>query len=98
MANKILTMNVSILLWHGEIWELDVVYSRYKSNKIIVGDNISFLNLRTAITAELDVNKQRKKIKIWYVVKDNASPISIHNDMGVKLYVEIKKREPGFGM
>lgn len=31
-------------------------------------------------------------------MESNISPITIRNDMGVKLYVEVKKKESGFGM
>lgn len=91
-------MNVSILIRHSGIWKSDVLYSGYKSDGIIVGENISFVNLRSAIAIVLDINKQIKKVDIWYVVKGNASPIYIRNDIRVKLHLEINKKERGFGV
>lgn len=46
----------------------------------------------------MGIDEQRKKIEIRYVVEDNSSPTSIRNDMSVKLHVEIKKKESGYGM
>ena len=43
------------------------------------------------------MTNRKKNIEIRYVVEGNSSPLCIRNDMGVKLYVEIKKHEAGFG-
>ncbi|XP_015077183.1 uncharacterized protein LOC107021102 [Solanum pennellii] len=90
-------MNISILLRHSGIWESDVLYERYRSDGIVVGENISFMNLISTIAAELGIDDSKKNIDIRYVVERNSSPLCIRNDMGVKLYVEIKKHEAGFG-
>lgn len=87
-------MNISILLRHSSVWENDVKYKRYMSDEIVVGDNISFVYLKTAIAVELNVDERKKKLLILYVVEKNSSLITIRNDMGVRLYIEIKKREP----
>jgi len=91
-------MNISILLRHSGIWESDVRYERYRSDGIVVGENISFVNLNSAIAAELNVDESKKNMEIRYVVEGNSSPLCIRNDMGVKLYIEVKKHEVGFGM
>ncbi|KAG5617881.1 hypothetical protein H5410_017705 [Solanum commersonii] len=70
----------------------------YKSDGIIVGQSISFLNLKAAISAELDIDVSRKNIEIRYIVEGNLSPMKIKNDMGVKLYLEVKKSEPRSAM
>lgn len=90
-------MNVPILLRHPKKWETDVYYQGYKRDGIIIGENISFVNLSEAIIAELDVDKRIRKLIIRYIVEANSSLITIRNDIGVKLYIEIKRREPGFG-
>ena len=73
------------------------MYERYKSDGIVVGENISFMNLISTIAAELGIDDSKKNIDIRYVVEGNSSPLCIRKDMGVKLYVEIKKHEAGFG-
>ncbi|XP_049367285.1 uncharacterized protein LOC125832180 [Solanum verrucosum] len=91
-------MNISILLRHSGSWESDVRYERYISDGIVVCENISFVNLISAIKAELGIDEFKKNIEVRYVVEGNSSPLCIRNDMGVKLYIEIKKHEVGFGM
>ncbi|KAG5621219.1 hypothetical protein H5410_006437 [Solanum commersonii] len=91
-------MNISILLRHSRIWVSEVKYESYKSDGIIVGQSISFLNLKAAISAELDIDVSRKNIEIRYIVEGNSFPMRIKSDMGVKLYLEVKKSEPGFAM
>ncbi|KAM3301096.1 hypothetical protein P3S67_015596 [Capsicum chacoense] len=39
-----------------------------------------------------------KKIEARYVVDGNAAPLLICNDVGVKLYIEVKKSVPDFEM
>ncbi|KAG5568092.1 hypothetical protein H5410_064891 [Solanum commersonii] len=91
-------MNISILLRHSGIWVSEVKYERYKSDGIVVGQSISFLNLKATILAELDIDVSRKSIEISYIVEGNSSPMKIKNDMGVNLYLEVKRSETGFAM
>ena len=56
-------MNISILLRHSGICESDVMYERYKSDEIVVGENISFMNLISTIAAELGINDSEKKYR-----------------------------------
>ncbi|KAG5616416.1 hypothetical protein H5410_016240 [Solanum commersonii] len=59
----------------------------------------AFRNLgQRTISVELDIDVSRKNIEISYIVKGNSCPMKIKNDMGVKLYLEVKKSEPGFAM
>jgi len=91
-------MNISILLRYYGLWKSDVRYKRYRSDGIVVSENISFVNLISAIAAELDIDELKKNIEIRYVVEGNSSPLCIRNDMWVKLYIEIKKHEVRFSM
>ena len=89
-------MNISILLRHSGIWVSDVNYEGYKVDGIVVGHFISFVNLKTLILSELEIDTVTKDIEIWYIVE--GSPLKIKNDMGVKLYFEVKKNASGIGM
>ncbi|XP_049351737.1 uncharacterized protein LOC125816194 [Solanum verrucosum] len=82
----------------AEIWVSEVNYEGYKSDEIVVGQSISFLNLKATISAELDIDVSRKNIEIRYIVENNSSLMKIKNDIGVKLYLEVKQNEPGFAM
>ncbi|XP_049374388.1 uncharacterized protein LOC125839457 [Solanum verrucosum] len=65
-------MNISILLRHSGIWESDVRYEQYKIDGIVVGENISLVNLKSAIAAELNIDESKKNIEIRYVVEGNS--------------------------
>ena len=39
------------------------MYERYKSDGIVVGENISFMNLISAIAAELGIDESKKKYR-----------------------------------
>ena len=86
-------MNITILLRHSGIWESEVKYNQYKSDGIVVGENISYMNLISAIATELNIDELKKNIIIRYIIEGNSSPMIIRNDMGVKLFIEIKKQE-----
>ena len=91
-------MNITILLRHSGIWESEVKYNQYKSDGIVIGKNISYMSLISAIATELNIDELKKNIIIRYIVEGNSSPMIIRNDMGVKLFIEIKKQEVGFSM
>ena len=75
-------MNISILLRHSGIWESDVRYEQYKIDGIVVGENISLVNLKSAIATELNIDESKKNMEIRYVVEGNSCPLCIRNDMG----------------
>ncbi|KAG5619451.1 hypothetical protein H5410_019275 [Solanum commersonii] len=56
------------------------------------------MNLKALILAGLEINSVRKDIEIRYIVDGNTCPLKIRNDMGVKLYLEVRRNEPGIGM
>ncbi|KAG5588802.1 hypothetical protein H5410_049236, partial [Solanum commersonii] len=91
-------MNITILLRHSGIWVSNVNYEGYKVDGTVVGESISFMNLKALILAELEIGGVRKDIKIRYIVDENTCPLKIRNDMGVKLYLEVRRNEPGIGI
>ncbi|XP_015068767.1 uncharacterized protein LOC107013352 [Solanum pennellii] len=84
-------MNILILLRHSGIWESAVTYERYKSDGIVVGENISFMNLISAIAAELGIDESKKNIEIRYVVE-----VCHSNDCCWKLKASIRKNSETF--
>ena len=88
-------MNISILLRHSGIWVSNINYEGYKVDGIVVGHSISFVNLKTLILSELEIYTVIKDIEIRYIVEGSSCPLKIKNDMGVKLYSEVKKNTSG---
>jgi len=46
-----------------------VRYERYKSDEIVVDQNIYFVNLKSAIATELKMDELRKKLKFRYIIE-----------------------------
>lgn len=90
-------MNISILIRHSGIWESDILYNRYQSDGIIIGDNIFFVNLRAAIAAELGIDERRKKLRFNILLK--VICLLFQSAMTWVLSCMLKlKKEPDFGM
>ncbi|XP_075078416.1 uncharacterized protein LOC142164327 [Nicotiana tabacum] len=58
----------------------------------------SFNDLVASISNQLGIDLSSKTIKIQYKVEGNCAPMEIHNDMGYRVYVELKKENKEFGM
>ena len=56
-------MNISILLRHSGVWESEVRYEQFKTNVIVVGENISFVNQISIIVAELNIDELINKLR-----------------------------------
>lgn len=67
-----------------------MIYEGYKIDEIVVRQFISIMHLKATILAELGNNEVRKDSEIGYVVEGNSCPLQIKNDVGVKLYSEVK--------
>ncbi|KAG5591974.1 hypothetical protein H5410_042488 [Solanum commersonii] len=101
LAGHYFGTNDAILFFGGKVvikGGSEVKYESYKSDEIVVGQSILFLNLKAAISAELDIDVSRKNIEIYYIVEGNSFLMKIKNGMGVKLYLEVKKSESGFAI
>ena len=78
-------MKTSILMRHSGIWVNELQYESYKIDEIVVGDSISFSNLKVAIAAELDIDVSRKEIEIRYIVEGISCLVDVLIDCGTYL-------------
>ncbi|XP_049392963.1 uncharacterized protein LOC125857421 [Solanum stenotomum] len=78
-------MNITILLRHSGIWVSDVNYEGYKVDGIVVGESISFMNLKALILTELEINSVRKDIEIRYILEGQ-----LYEDKGALINVMAK--------
>lgn len=51
----------------------------------------SYYYLVDVISVQLNVDPPKKCMKIKYNVEGNDTPMEIHNDMAVQVYVQLKK-------
>ncbi|MCD9640705.1 hypothetical protein HAX54_026181 [Datura stramonium] len=83
--------NIMILLRHSGEWTSDNEYKDYAIDGIIIKDYVSYDEVVGEIMTQLGIDDTDKKIEIRYIVEGNSTPMEIRNDMGVRLYVELKK-------
>ncbi|XP_070018058.1 uncharacterized protein [Nicotiana sylvestris] len=89
--------SLTVLLRHSVKWNDEGNYIDFSIEGILIKEYASFNDLVASISNQLGIDLSSKSIKIQYKVEGNCTPIEIHNDMGYKEYVELKKENREFG-
>ncbi|KAM3381365.1 hypothetical protein P3S68_006938 [Capsicum galapagoense] len=84
---------VTVLLHHSGEWVSEIRYDNYRVDGIVIHEKISYRDLMDTISIQLKNDLSKKKIHAKYIVQYNSSTLEIHNDMTVKLFIEILKAE-----
>jgi len=58
---------------------------------VLINTESNFATLVSIIATQLSIDTSTSKVEIRYKIDERSPPIQIHNDMGVKVYVETKK-------
>ncbi|OIT07327.1 hypothetical protein A4A49_63036, partial [Nicotiana attenuata] len=87
-----------VLLRHSGKWNDEGNYIDFATEGILIKEYASFNDLVASISNQLGIDLSSKTIKIQYKVEGNCTPMEIHNDMGYRVYVELKKENREFGM
>ncbi|XP_070044952.1 uncharacterized protein [Nicotiana tomentosiformis] len=90
--------SLTVLLHHSGKWDSERNYVDYSIKGILIKEYASYNDLVASISKQLDVDLRSKSIKIEYKVDGNYTLMKIHNDMGYRVYVELKKVNREFGM
>nr|XP_016491590.1 PREDICTED: uncharacterized protein LOC107811219 [Nicotiana tabacum] len=90
--------NLIVLLRHSGKWNDECNYVDFSIEGILIKEYVSFNDLVASISNQLGIDLSSKSIKIQYKVERNCTPMEIHNDMGYRVYVELKKENREFGM
>ncbi|XP_060191517.1 uncharacterized protein LOC132621312 [Lycium barbarum] len=90
--------SVTALIRHSGFWNDQNCFVNYKIDAVVFIDNCNYDELVCTITNQLGVDTVRKTISIKYTVEGDFQPIEIHNDMGVRVYVELKRENRVLGM
>ncbi|OIT37972.1 hypothetical protein A4A49_63736, partial [Nicotiana attenuata] len=90
--------SLTVLLRHSGKWNGESNYVEYSIEGILIKEYASYNNLVAATSHQLGIYLSSKSIKIQYKVERNSTPMEIHNDMGYRIYVELKKENREFGM
>ncbi|XP_075076557.1 uncharacterized protein LOC107811219 [Nicotiana tabacum] len=90
--------NLIVLLRHSGKWNDECNYVDFSIEGILIKEYVSFNDLVASISNQLGIDLSSKSIKIQYKVERNCTPMEIHNDMGYRVYVELKKENKEFRM
>ncbi|OIT20309.1 hypothetical protein A4A49_64532 [Nicotiana attenuata] len=90
--------SLTVLLRHFGKWNDEGNYIDFAIEGILIKEYASFNDLVASISNQLGIDLSSKTIKIQYKVEGNCTPMEIHNDMGYRVYVELKKENREFGM
>uniref|UniRef100_A0A1U7YEQ5 Uncharacterized protein LOC104244106 n=1 Tax=Nicotiana sylvestris TaxID=4096 RepID=A0A1U7YEQ5_NICSY len=90
--------SLTVLLRHSGKWNDEGNYVDFSIEGILTKEYASFNDLVASISNQLGIDLSSKSIKIQYKVEGNCTPMKIHNDMGYRVYVELKKENREFGM
>ncbi|OIT37770.1 hypothetical protein A4A49_58849, partial [Nicotiana attenuata] len=90
--------HLTVLLHHSGKWNDEGNYIDFSIEGILIKEYASFNDLVASISNQPGIDLSSKTIKILYKVEGNCTPMEIHNDMGYRVYVELKKENREFGM
>ncbi|OIT19944.1 hypothetical protein A4A49_64419, partial [Nicotiana attenuata] len=90
--------SLTVLLRHSGKWNSESNYVDFSIEGILIKEYASYDDVVASISKQLNIDLSSKTIKIQYKVEGNCTPMEIHNDMGFRVYVELKKENREFGM
>ncbi|XP_070019847.1 uncharacterized protein [Nicotiana sylvestris] len=89
--------SLTVLLRHSGKWNIKSNYVDYSIEGILKRSmRCIMIWLCQSLINNIDLTS--KSIKIQYKVEENYTPMEIHNNMGYRVYVELKKENREFGM
>lgn len=83
---------IPILLQYSGEWVSESKFVNFLINGMIINSDCSYGYFVDEIYKQLGRDSITSVIEIKYTVKDGYVAISIYNDMSVRLYVEMKKK------
>ncbi|KAH0645329.1 hypothetical protein KY284_033213 [Solanum tuberosum] len=89
---------ITVLIRHSVKWSEENCYVEYSIDRIVLKEYASYSDLVDLISIQLNVDLTKKCMKIKYTVEGNDTPMEIRNDMGVRVYVQLKKINTQFGV
>ncbi|KAH0655600.1 hypothetical protein KY285_030482 [Solanum tuberosum] len=86
----------AVLVMHVGRWDSDNCYIDYTIEGVISKESSSYKELYNVVAMQLGVDMNVIKLKIEYKVEESNTPMLIHNDMGVRVYIMLKKAANDF--
>ncbi|XP_060210368.1 uncharacterized protein LOC132637273 [Lycium barbarum] len=86
----------SIMVQHNGRWDASGRYINFEVEGILYDSKSKFSGLVTVIAAQLGIDTTIQGLEIKYIVSDKCPPMTIHNNMGVHVYLDQKKENKNF--
>ena len=80
----------AILVMNSGRWDNDNCYVDYTIYGLFFKESSSYNDLYKVIAMQLGIDTNMNKLKIEYNIEEGNTPMLIHNDMGVRLYIMLK--------
>lgn len=90
--------NVPIFIKHNGVWESNYSFVNFSVNGVLITSGCNFKELVSVIANQLEKDLDTNLIDIKYIVKDGYPPMTVHSDMSVRVYIELKKMNAEFTM
>ncbi|KAK6793284.1 hypothetical protein RDI58_006737 [Solanum bulbocastanum] len=83
--------SISFLVMHYGRWNEDNCYVDYTIKAIVMNEYATFRELLDVVSKQICVDLSFNGVKLRYKIEGSNVPLEIHNDMGVRVYVSLKK-------
>ena len=83
--------SISLLVMHSGRWNKENCYVDYSIEAIVLKEHATFRELTDLVSKQICVDLSFNIVKLKYKIEGSTSPLEIHNDMGVRVYVSLKK-------
>ncbi|KAG5590959.1 hypothetical protein H5410_041473 [Solanum commersonii] len=83
--------SISFLIMHSGRWSGDNCYIDYTIEAIMLKEYVTFRDLLDEVAKQISVDLRFNNVKLKYKIEGSNAPLKIHNEMGVRVYVSLKK-------
>lgn len=90
--------SLAVMVMHFGRWDDENSYVDYILEGIVFKENAIFVELYTLIANQLVVDPSKKVLRMEYKVEQSNMSMVIHNDIGVRVYLMLKKASNDFNM
>ncbi|XP_060210746.1 uncharacterized protein LOC132637711 [Lycium barbarum] len=90
--------NITAVIRHSGFWNAENCFVNYTIDAIVFKDYASYDDLVAAMANQVRIDTTIKTINIRYMMEGDSMPLEIHNDMCVRVYVELIKENKLFGI
>ena len=70
---------------------LNNCYVDYITEAIIIKEYASFKDLVDEVAKQIGVDLRYNRLKLKYKIEGSIAPLEIHNEMGMRVYMSLKK-------